>query len=557
MKRAWLCHPATLAAALVLLINDHVLKELWPGFVTGKLSDLAGLVVAAPLVSLVFARRADLAATVLTGVVFALVKTTGTGAELASHAWTLVAGPSRILADPTDLLALPALGLAWRIRRHEAPRRWTAVVGVPLAVLAVGATGPVGGPPSADNVYLSDGGIMVVGSWGADNHSPDGRTWRTLPPANPAPETPTTPRNTTELTPTDAQPTDARPTDARPTDARPTDAVESEPTGAKPTGAAETAVATESSSAMGPTAPGVEVPVPRGSACGVEFCYRIVAGRLKVERSADAGRTWVPAWEVSPGRTEWLKRGHVGDGRPPTPRSLAIAVLERPDGHVVVVANGPDGVVVRDTGGTWRRHDYGADNVLSTGAAAALTGPGERVDGETRVAILAGLWTLLAGLVAATPELVRSGRATLGFGLTGVLLLLPWRYEGLVGYYWLINLPGLIGAVAGVGGGVLLLVVLTSAALAAWREGAAGESVREALCVAVLVAAGVALPFRGWSAGWPDAYPAALALAGFFGLGIGAAGLAIVRRNAVSRSATISNTTDPSRSLPVPETSGR
>lgn len=46
MRYAWLCHPVTVAGVLVLLINDHLLKHTWPGFVTGKLSDVAGLVVA-------------------------------------------------------------------------------------------------------------------------------------------------------------------------------------------------------------------------------------------------------------------------------------------------------------------------------------------------------------------------------------------------------------------------------------------------------------------------------------------------------------------------------
>src|SRR4051812_3923935 len=46
--RAWssdLVHPAPLAAVLVLAVNDHLLKGsgLLPGWLTGKLSDFAGL----------------------------------------------------------------------------------------------------------------------------------------------------------------------------------------------------------------------------------------------------------------------------------------------------------------------------------------------------------------------------------------------------------------------------------------------------------------------------------------------------------------------------------
>ena len=38
-----LLHPIAVLAVAVLVINDHVLKGLAPGLLTGKLSDLAGL----------------------------------------------------------------------------------------------------------------------------------------------------------------------------------------------------------------------------------------------------------------------------------------------------------------------------------------------------------------------------------------------------------------------------------------------------------------------------------------------------------------------------------
>jgi hypothetical protein len=74
-----------LVAVFVLLLNDHLFKQVWPGFVTGKLSDVAGLVVAPPLVALVLARRADLGGVLGTGVLFVLVKATDAGAEGASR----------------------------------------------------------------------------------------------------------------------------------------------------------------------------------------------------------------------------------------------------------------------------------------------------------------------------------------------------------------------------------------------------------------------------------------------------------------------------------------
>jgi hypothetical protein len=107
----------TLVALVLLLVNDHVLKAAYPGVVTGKLSDIAGLVVAPPLFALliltVSRRWGAIAAVALTGVGFAAVKTLPAAASIASEAWSVRRGPSLVRADVSDLLALPALGLAW------------------------------------------------------------------------------------------------------------------------------------------------------------------------------------------------------------------------------------------------------------------------------------------------------------------------------------------------------------------------------------------------------------------------------------------------------------
>ncbi|MEY9962512.1 hypothetical protein ABIA33_000538 [Streptacidiphilus sp. MAP12-16] len=44
---------------LLLAVNDHLLKREWPGMVTGELSDVAGMLVAPPLlaVGLALTRR--------------------------------------------------------------------------------------------------------------------------------------------------------------------------------------------------------------------------------------------------------------------------------------------------------------------------------------------------------------------------------------------------------------------------------------------------------------------------------------------------------------------
>ena len=123
--------PVPLAALVVLVVNDWLLKPRVGGWVTGKLSDLAGLALA-PLVLTALLdvglrvahalgapvdptlRRWKLAlACVATGGVFVLVKlwpaAAAAVATLWGHAWT----GATIVADPTDLVTLPALALAW------------------------------------------------------------------------------------------------------------------------------------------------------------------------------------------------------------------------------------------------------------------------------------------------------------------------------------------------------------------------------------------------------------------------------------------------------------
>lgn len=98
-------HPVALVSLVVLLVNDHVLKFAAPGWVTGKLSDVAGLaffpffVVA---VREVLVRRAPTlvsasGAAALTAVVFAAVK-------LSSDARELCSGAVGVLRYPVDAL---------------------------------------------------------------------------------------------------------------------------------------------------------------------------------------------------------------------------------------------------------------------------------------------------------------------------------------------------------------------------------------------------------------------------------------------------------------------
>ena len=138
-----LLHPVPLGMLALLLANDHVLKVNHPGWVSGKLSDVAGLALL-PFVLLALAdlaatasphipapgRRAAAACVLATAAIFTAMQITPLGADV--YRWTLAAGqwpfhamalslqggpiptlhPVQLTPDPSDLLTLPAAAVA-------------------------------------------------------------------------------------------------------------------------------------------------------------------------------------------------------------------------------------------------------------------------------------------------------------------------------------------------------------------------------------------------------------------------------------------------------------
>lgn len=146
--------PWPLAALLLLVVNDHVLKGAGalPGWLTGKLSDFAGLfffpVLLAYLGGRLSSRRQRVAqiSVVCTGLVFALLKLSPGAAAMASRLWGVV------VCDPSDLLALPALLAAYLYLRRPATvpsagSAWFQRGAVLAAAWASMATSPAPRPP--------------------------------------------------------------------------------------------------------------------------------------------------------------------------------------------------------------------------------------------------------------------------------------------------------------------------------------------------------------------------------------------------------------------------
>lgn len=130
--------PWFLASVALLVINDHVLKSAAPGPITGKLSDVAGLVMTPILIvgtieflsgRLVTPRRAWMISA-LTGAAFAAIQLTPSAADAYRQVMGLVHGlpdgfpltPADVLhvADAWDLVALPAVAVAPMLARSRA-----------------------------------------------------------------------------------------------------------------------------------------------------------------------------------------------------------------------------------------------------------------------------------------------------------------------------------------------------------------------------------------------------------------------------------------------------
>ncbi|WP_437799194.1 hypothetical protein [Sorangium sp. So ce693] len=185
---ALLRHPLFLGALALLVVNDHLLKGagLLPGALTGKLSDLAGLVVAPVLAAaLVGARTSRGRALAFAAVAapFAAIKLSAAAAQLLVGLVGLAGIRWRIWQDPTDLAALVVLVPAWRLSARaasspELPARsaeegsrtaWVlerAILGAAaFACVATGTPAPAGYSTDAYLINVTPGTVDVRVRW--------------------------------------------------------------------------------------------------------------------------------------------------------------------------------------------------------------------------------------------------------------------------------------------------------------------------------------------------------------------------------------------------------
>jgi hypothetical protein len=205
---ACLAHPGFIAAACVLLVNALWLQAAYPSWLTGKLGDVAWLLVTPCLLALPLSllvpvqwRRqvqvVGLLALLLAGLPFALVKTAPAANLAASRLFGVLTGlPPKLRLDPGDLLALPALGAAawlWARRpaagagRSTPARAWRVLPGMGLAALALLADAPdrfvfaptcLGQNGPALYSFTRVRGELIGTTWNAYRSDDGGLTWQ-------------------------------------------------------------------------------------------------------------------------------------------------------------------------------------------------------------------------------------------------------------------------------------------------------------------------------------------------------------------------------------------
>jgi hypothetical protein len=161
--------PTWIAALAILVANDHWLKGsgLAPGLVTGKLSDFAGMLVAPVLLASLLGLRSRRGLALC----HAAVALVFTGIQLSpgfAGQWSALMGlfghPWVITCDPSDLIALPFLGLSWALLVPEMDPSMPALA--PLQRTAV-ATLSVFGLWSTV-ATSEDSGMDIDGEWYVD-----------------------------------------------------------------------------------------------------------------------------------------------------------------------------------------------------------------------------------------------------------------------------------------------------------------------------------------------------------------------------------------------------
>ncbi|MFQ5341335.1 MAG: hypothetical protein ACE5F6_07285 [Anaerolineae bacterium] len=495
------------------MLNDHLFKAIAPSWLTGKISDFAGLFFfpffLAVLLSVLLGRHRRLSpmtigrtAFTITAIWFALAKATPLGHALTVQVISALLGHEiAVELDPTDLIALAALWPAWRLwcaevarDNRDVPLRASLIV-VVLAALAGVATSP----PYQEIVVrlvVMDNQIYALTKYGPASRLEDSAEWRLYKSSDDG-------RTWSQVTPIPEAFTDEM---ARLRD--------------------DEVIAKQ---------PG-----------NPQVLYRINAEE-RVEYSEDGGNTWRTVWEIPAGRRLFMQRYRSAGLLPGPPIVMGPYDLAfTPDGSgTLVVAMGTEGVLVRDPPGVWSRHVVG----MAGPTPFSTLYPSQWLfllifPEGLALAILTALVALMLSMAGWTPILRAVRRAQGGRKAMWVLRPAIAAFAVLV----ILAVGGyIVSSVSATDGDVLAFLVILFLLLPVvflfvlaytWSRviGVAGDEVSarhaRAGCMwttlGLLVAGG--LPFVLWTAGIIPWYAVALAGAIIFGVTIASLGVVHVYR---------------------------
>jgi len=390
-----LASPWSVGAILVLLVNDHLLKASWPGWLTGKLSDLAGMVFFPFLVAAVVSCRRSVVSVwplwtgvIVTGSVLSVINVFPLAATFIEWAMARVGVAWRITVDPTDLMVLPMLAapvVIWRRSRHTAvgqdKRRFETAVLLVAAAASI-ATSCADDFPAVWAV-VADGEALVAFADDRAYRSVDGgESWSEQSVGR------------EDLPPRSESQTMA--------------CFESDP----------------------------------------DHCFRLVSP-LTVEETGPDGE-WTTAFHISPERVDYMQRSFTGGCSDYLVDVTDIAISNGPD-PVVVVAAGDTGLLLRRPDGSWER------GVLPRWTVAPVAdigrGPTFEVSASWGIALLSAM--IVASVAArrmvpghGTRDGFWWGAARLMgvFGAGGVALLGSGSFGTLAGAFLSLGmLPALVG----------------------------------------------------------------------------------------------------------------
>lgn len=160
-----LAHPVSIAAILLLLVNDHWLRWYYPSWWTGKIGDFVWLLFAPFLVILALSyvlpqktlRYIDIISFTSTGLIFILGNTIADFHEIIVKTFHLLMGWKPLMyRDPTDLLMLPGLVIGWKIWQESGTFESLKLNPlhkrtIGLVMLSLGALGTMANGPSYDD----------------------------------------------------------------------------------------------------------------------------------------------------------------------------------------------------------------------------------------------------------------------------------------------------------------------------------------------------------------------------------------------------------------------